>query len=92
LPQGGVIAIDGKSLKGAYENGEKSSPRMMVSANATGLRFTLATVAAKERNEVDAALEVIGLSLASIRASLTAKLKQAGWNDEFLLKLLSQMR
>ena len=34
---------------------------MMVSAYATGLRLTLATVAAKDRNEVDAALEVIGL-------------------------------
>src|SRR5262245_13269742 len=61
LAKGGVIAIDGKSLKGAYEKGAKSSPRMMVSAYATGLRLTLATVAAKDRNEVDAALEVIGL-------------------------------
>src|SRR5262249_1107999 len=61
LAKGGVIAIDGKSLKGAYEKGEKSSPRMMVSAYATGLRLTLAPVAAKDRNEVDAALEVIGL-------------------------------
>jgi predicted transposase YbfD/YdcC len=34
---------------------------MMVSAYATGLRLTLATVAAKDRNEIDAALEVIGL-------------------------------
>ena len=33
----------------------------MVSAYATGLRLTLATVAAKDRNEVDAALKVIGL-------------------------------
>jgi predicted transposase YbfD/YdcC len=61
LAKGGVIAIDGKSLKGAYDKGEKSSPRMMVSAYAAGLRLTLATVAAKDRSEVDAALEVIGL-------------------------------
>jgi predicted transposase YbfD/YdcC len=61
LAKGGVIAVDGKSLKGAYEKGEKSSPSMMVSAYAAGLRLTLATVAAKDRNEVDAALEVIGL-------------------------------
>src|SRR5215467_1268594 len=61
LAKGGVIAIDGKSLKGAYEKGEKSSPRMMVSAYATGLRLTRVTVAAKDRNELDAALEVIGL-------------------------------
>jgi hypothetical protein len=32
LVKGGVLAIDGKSLNGAYEKGEKSSPRMMVSA------------------------------------------------------------
>jgi predicted transposase YbfD/YdcC len=34
---------------------------MMVSAFATGLRLTLASVAAKNGNEVDAALEVLGL-------------------------------
>ena len=61
LAKGGVIAIDGKSLKGAYDRGEKSSPRMMVSAYAAGLRLTLATVAARDRNEVEAALGVIGL-------------------------------
>ena len=26
------------------------------------------------------------------KGSLTAKLKRAGWNDDFMLKLLSQMR
>ena len=61
LAKGGVIAIDGKSLKGAYDKGKKSAPKMMVSAYAAGLRLTLATVAAKDGNEVDAALEVIGL-------------------------------
>jgi predicted transposase YbfD/YdcC len=66
LAKGGVIAIEpapaqAKSLKGAYDKGEKSSPRMMVSAYAAGLRLTLATVAAKNGNEVDAALEVLGL-------------------------------
>lgn len=61
LTKGGVIAIDGKSLKGAYDKGEKHKPKMMVSAYAAGLRLTLATVAAKDGNEVDAALEVIGL-------------------------------
>lgn len=61
LGDNGVIAIDGKSLKGAHEKGRASAPEMMVSAYATGLRLTLATVAAKDRNEVDAALEVLGL-------------------------------
>jgi predicted transposase YbfD/YdcC len=61
LGEGGVIAIDGKSLKGAYDKGQSSSPKMMVTAYASGLRLTLATVAAKDRNEVDAALEALGL-------------------------------
>jgi len=61
LAKGGVIAIDGKSLKGAYDKGQAHAPKMMVSAFATGLRLTLATVAAKKGNEVDAALEVLGL-------------------------------
>ena len=61
LAKGCVIAIDGKSLKGAYDKGDKSAPKMMVSAYAAGLRLTLATVEATDRNEVDAALEVIGL-------------------------------
>ena len=61
LGDNGVIAIDGKSLKGAYDKGKSSAPEMMVSAYATGLRLTLATVAARNRNEVDAALEVLGL-------------------------------
>ena len=61
LAKGGVIAIDGKSLKGAYDKGSAHAPRMMVSAFATGLRLTLATVAAKNGNEVAAALEVLGL-------------------------------
>lgn len=61
LAAGGVISVDGKSLRGAYDKGGKSQPKMMVSAYASGLRLTLATVAAKNGNEVDAALEVLGL-------------------------------
>ena len=57
----GVIAIDGKVLKGAYDKGKSSEAEMMVSAYATGLRMTLATVAAKKRNEVAAALAVLDL-------------------------------
>ena len=36
LAKGGVIAIDGKSLKGAYDKGGKSAPKMMVSAYGNG--------------------------------------------------------
>src|SRR5262245_20250267 len=43
LAKGRVNAIDGKSMKGSYEKGERSSSRLMVSAYATGLRLTLAT-------------------------------------------------
>jgi CBS domain-containing protein len=43
------------------QKGERSSPRMMVLAYAAGLRLSLATVAAKDRNEVAAAIEVLGL-------------------------------
>jgi len=61
LEDGAVVAVDGKSLKGAYDKGKAHAPKMMVSAYAAGLRLTLATVAARDRNEVDAALEVLGL-------------------------------
>ena len=39
----GVIAIDGKALKGAHAKGRASECEMMVSAYATGLRMTLVT-------------------------------------------------
>lgn len=61
LQKGGVIAVDGKALAGAYDKGKASSPKMMVSAFAAGLRVTLATVAAKDGDEVSGALEVLGL-------------------------------
>ena len=32
LTKGGVIAIDGQSLEGAFDKGEQHKPRMMVSA------------------------------------------------------------
>jgi len=61
LGETGVIAIDGKVLKGAHDKGKASEAEMMVSAYATGLRMTLATVAAEKRNEVAAALAVLDL-------------------------------
>jgi hypothetical protein len=53
LAKSGVIAIDGKSLKGAYERREKPTEN-----DGPGLRLTLATAAPKDRNEVDATLEL----------------------------------
>ena len=61
LAEGGMIAIDGKSLKGAYDKGQAYTPRMMVSAYAAELRLTLASLEAEGGNEVDAALSLIGL-------------------------------
>lgn len=61
LADGGVIAIDGKSLKGAYDKGEAYMPRMMVTAYAADLRLTLASLEAKGGSEVEAALGLIGL-------------------------------
>jgi predicted transposase YbfD/YdcC len=61
LAGGGVIAIDGKSLKRAYDKGEAYMPRMMVTAYAADLRLTLASLEAEGGREVDAALALIGL-------------------------------
>jgi len=61
LANGGIIAIDGKSLKRAYDKGEAHMPRMMVTAYATNLRLTLASLEAEGGNEVEAALALIGL-------------------------------
>ena len=44
----GVIAIDGKALKGAYERGKSHMPAMMVTAWGTQTRMALANVLAGE--------------------------------------------
>ncbi|MGH7810631.1 MAG: ISAs1 family transposase [Candidatus Binatia bacterium] len=56
-----IVAIDGKALKRAYDKGKSSAPRLMVSAFATGIRMTLTALEAKDGNEVEAALEILGL-------------------------------
>jgi predicted transposase YbfD/YdcC len=61
LSGAGIVAVDGKSLKHAYDKGSAHMPKMMVSAYAADVRMTLASVAAVNGNEVDAALEVLGL-------------------------------
>ena len=61
LGDGDVIAIDGKALRGARDKGQSARTRMMVSAYAARLRLTLATVAADNGGELEAALEVLGL-------------------------------
>jgi predicted transposase YbfD/YdcC len=61
LKDGDVIAIDGKALRGARDTGESARTRMMVSAYASRLRLTLATVPADRGTEINAAIEALGL-------------------------------
>jgi len=80
LADGGVIAIDGKSLKGAYDKGEAYMPRMMVTAYAADLRLTLASLEAKGGSEVEAALGLIGLiDLKGHIVTADARTAIAGW-------------
>lgn len=61
LKDGDVIAIDGKALRGAREKNESARTRMMVSAYASRLRLTLATVTADRGTELDPAIEALEL-------------------------------
>lgn len=55
----GVIAIDGKSLRGAYERGQSATPMHLVNAFAGKARLALAARKAPRRKELDAALEIL---------------------------------
>ena len=55
----GVIAIDGKALRGAYERGKSTTPLHMVNVFATEARMALASRKAPGRNEAKGALEVL---------------------------------
>lgn len=57
----GVVAIDGKALRGAYERGKASTPLQMVNVFATEARLALAARKAPGRNEVAGALSVLGM-------------------------------
>jgi predicted transposase YbfD/YdcC len=57
----GVVAIDGKALRGAYERGQSHMPRVMVSAWGATTRMTLASTIAPGGNEAEAALQLVGL-------------------------------
>src|ERR1700734_845113 len=58
---GGVIAVDGKSLRGAYERGRSATPLHLVNAFATKVRMVIASRKAPERDEMTAALEMLKL-------------------------------
>lgn len=58
----GVVAIDGKAMRRAYEAGLAASPPLMVTAWASEARLALAAAMPTEgENEVEAALAVVGL-------------------------------
>ena len=55
----GVVAVDGKALRGAYERGRSTTPLHMVNVFATEARMALAACKAPGRNEAQGALEVL---------------------------------
>lgn len=57
----GVVAIDGKSMRRAYEAGLAASPPLMVTAWASQARIALAAVMpGPDSNETEAALSLVG--------------------------------
>jgi len=57
----GVVAIDGKALRGAFERGSRCEPLHMVNVFAVEARMSLAQQKAPGRNETAGALEVLAL-------------------------------
>jgi predicted transposase YbfD/YdcC len=57
----GVVSIDGKALKGAFERGRKTTPLHLVNVWAADARLAIAQYVAPNRNEVAGALEVLKL-------------------------------
>jgi predicted transposase YbfD/YdcC len=57
----GVVAVDGKALRGAYERGGQATPLQLVNVFATEARMALAQQKAPGRNETAGAIEVLDL-------------------------------
>ena len=57
----GVVAIDGKALRGAYERGRKATPLHLVNVWAAEKRLVIGQRLALGRNEVAGVLEVLTL-------------------------------
>src|ERR1700691_2035448 len=57
----GVVAVDGKALRGAYDRGGKATPLQLVNVFAVDARMALAQQKAAGRNETAGALEVLDL-------------------------------
>jgi predicted transposase YbfD/YdcC len=58
---GGVVALDGKALRRAYERGKSHMPSVMVSAWGAKTSMTLASMLAPDGNEAKAAMRLVGL-------------------------------
>ncbi len=54
-----ILAVDGKSLKGAYEKGRAHMPPMMVSVWGVTMRMTFAQTEAGEGGEAEAAVKLL---------------------------------
>ncbi len=57
----GVVAVDGKALRGAYDRGARATPLQLVNVFAVEARMALAQQKAVGRNETAGALEVLDL-------------------------------
>src|SRR5215831_16343145 len=57
----GIVAVDGKALRGAYERGGRATPLQLVNVFAVDARMALAQQKAAGRNETAGALEVLDL-------------------------------
>jgi predicted transposase YbfD/YdcC len=57
----GVVAVDGKAVRGAYAHGRKATPLHLVNVWAAEARLVLAQATAPGRNEVQGVLDVLGL-------------------------------
>ena len=55
----GVVAVDGKALRGAYERGKSTTPLQMVNVFAVQARMALASRKAPGRNEAKGALDAL---------------------------------
>jgi predicted transposase YbfD/YdcC len=64
----GVVAIDGKALRGAYERGKAATPLHLVNVFAAQARMALASRKAPGRNEAKGALQL--LAMLSIEGSI----------------------
>jgi predicted transposase YbfD/YdcC len=60
-PGPGVLALDGKTLRRAYETGLKASPPLTVAAFAAHTRLCLTMAPAAADNEVETALKVVAM-------------------------------